>query len=310
MGHSRSDIFDKYYTSDQIKIDVQSAYLGCPTKDALVAVSANMGVTRDPRAPKRLTKEQKQAAFDNDPELQELSNQISFNELQIKTIPVNQRKVVEDFSKLKIIQRKLISRKKKTIMRCIRNAEKDLRAAFFSDVHTKDIERQRRGIDAVLPSRPRFVLTERNLFANLVDHARGHRNSNQRNEALDILGRLCSLQENSSRTNLPDDSISEKAMNEIIVEPSIEGSVDLDLFPMQCPSYQCLFCLGNINLPTKARTHGYSQSSSLKRHVNNLHLEHHDPKQEFACPHPTCNQLLSGTEHFKNHAFMVHNVRL
>lgn len=80
MGHLDFWIFDKYYTSDQIKIDIQFVFFGCSTKDALVTVTANMEITRDPRAPKRLDKNKKQSILEQDPRLRKLKDEIILNE--------------------------------------------------------------------------------------------------------------------------------------------------------------------------------------------------------------------------------------
>lgn len=50
MGHSRSEIFEKYYLSQVVGADVMSAYLGTPSKDALNRLAGHMSLTRDPRA--------------------------------------------------------------------------------------------------------------------------------------------------------------------------------------------------------------------------------------------------------------------
>jgi len=36
MGHSRAEIYDKYYINEVVGTDTQSAYLGTPSKDALI----------------------------------------------------------------------------------------------------------------------------------------------------------------------------------------------------------------------------------------------------------------------------------
>lgn len=304
MGQSDPKIFDKYYTSNQIKIDIQSAFLGCPTKDALVAVAANMGVTCDPRAPKRLDKKQKQAILLQNLKLRDLNDEINLNESQIKSIPMNQRELDVEFPLLKTQQKKLNSKEKALITRCVKEAEKTARAKFFATIHTKDIERQRRGVNVVLPPPPKFVLNQRTLFANIIDHHQGHCNADQRSKAISILSQLCTLRESTCRAPSENDFSTEEIGDSFMDDEFNES------FPMHCPSYQCLFCLGDTSLPPKTRMYGFSQASSLKRHTNDLHLKYHHSDEGFECPHPICDYFVSDTQHFKNHDFNIHNVRL
>ncbi|KMP09339.1 hypothetical protein CIHG_06231 [Coccidioides immitis H538.4] len=51
MGHSRADIFERYYISVKVKRDVQSAYVGCPAKEAIIQAVGRFSLTHDPRAP-------------------------------------------------------------------------------------------------------------------------------------------------------------------------------------------------------------------------------------------------------------------
>ncbi|KAI9763720.1 MAG: hypothetical protein M1839_006318 [Geoglossum umbratile] len=51
MGHSRAEIYDKYYINQVVGTDTQSAYLGTPSKDALINLAGHMNLTRDPEAP-------------------------------------------------------------------------------------------------------------------------------------------------------------------------------------------------------------------------------------------------------------------
>ncbi|PGH23708.1 hypothetical protein AJ80_02314 [Polytolypa hystricis UAMH7299] len=71
LGHSRADIFERYYIAEKVKRDVQSAYIKCPPRESVIRAVGMMSLTRDPRVPKELTDEQK-AAVEKDPHLVEL----------------------------------------------------------------------------------------------------------------------------------------------------------------------------------------------------------------------------------------------
>ena len=51
MGHARAGIFDQYYRNNIIQMDTQSAFLGVPSRDALIKLAGHMSLTRDPTAP-------------------------------------------------------------------------------------------------------------------------------------------------------------------------------------------------------------------------------------------------------------------
>jgi hypothetical protein len=57
MGHSRSHTF-AYYV--QVQDDTQSAFMGTPTRDALIKLATNSSLTRDASVPQHLSDEKKQ----------------------------------------------------------------------------------------------------------------------------------------------------------------------------------------------------------------------------------------------------------
>lgn len=83
IGHSRADIFERYYILQKVKQDVQSAYLGCPTRELLTCSVGRMTLTRDPQAPTKLTNAQK-SELEQDPQLVALSQQKQALEDDIK----------------------------------------------------------------------------------------------------------------------------------------------------------------------------------------------------------------------------------
>ncbi|KAK2813885.1 hypothetical protein FQN50_000286 [Emmonsiellopsis sp. PD_5] len=73
MGHSRADIFERYYISQKVKRDVQSAFIGCAARESIISAVTRFSLTRDPRVPKELSDEQK-TAIERDPQLVKLSD--------------------------------------------------------------------------------------------------------------------------------------------------------------------------------------------------------------------------------------------
>ncbi|KAK5687846.1 hypothetical protein LTS12_028973, partial [Elasticomyces elasticus] len=73
MGHTRGDDF-RFYVNRIVDVNTQSMFLETPSKDALIKLSSNSGLTRDPSAPQHLDDEQKEA-ISKEPELLELKSQ-------------------------------------------------------------------------------------------------------------------------------------------------------------------------------------------------------------------------------------------
>src|SRR5213078_4392078 len=72
MGHSNSQIFEQHYLSRRVRQDVQAAYLGRPSEDALIEAAGRMSRSLDPRLPKTLNVDQSSQA-ECHPKVKELS---------------------------------------------------------------------------------------------------------------------------------------------------------------------------------------------------------------------------------------------
>jgi hypothetical protein len=70
MGHSRAEIFDKYYINQVVGTNTQSAYLETSSKNALINLTGHMSLTRDLRAPDSIKSSRLGAMLD--PDVQEL----------------------------------------------------------------------------------------------------------------------------------------------------------------------------------------------------------------------------------------------
>ncbi|KAH0545274.1 hypothetical protein FGG08_000573 [Glutinoglossum americanum] len=145
LGHSRSDIFLRYYISERVKRDVQSAYLGRPARDALIRAVGRMSLARDPHAPNALSPKM----------LSEIKHHPRIMELQKK------RRVVS--AKIRLNYRKIKNAKGTDAYRrytqlCgniaserqfLRSSKlEDIRREFFNTINTIEIERQLSGCQA------------------------------------------------------------------------------------------------------------------------------------------------------------------
>src|SRR5947208_6679396 len=153
---------------------------------------------------------------------------------------------------------------------------------------------------------PTFIFDERNRLAGLLCQNRDvtemseHEVYENRLNALRDMISLCARREAPRQS--PRQAYEEITQEEVTYE-------DPDLFPMSCPGTQCLFCLGESSLCHSARTFSFSRRDALIRHVNG-HLRPRDWSKNPFCPHPVCEAKLDSEMHFKNHAAVIHNIRL
>ncbi|EER43204.1 conserved hypothetical protein [Histoplasma capsulatum H143] len=89
---------------------------------------------------------------------------------------------------------------------------------------------------------------------------------------------------------------------------AVDSIIDADTFFITCLGTQCLFCLGDSQLPHSAWMYSFSQPDHLQRHVQACHLHYLDPDALLWCPHPSCPDVVDGVKDFQGHALLVHNV--
>jgi len=103
MGHARAGIFDQYYRNNIIQMDTQSAFLGVPSRDALIKLAGHMSLTRDPTAPTSIQVDKSAIALDT--EVQELERQC----IELKgCLKANGKKIKDAIYKYSLLSRKCI----------------------------------------------------------------------------------------------------------------------------------------------------------------------------------------------------------
>ncbi|EDN03649.1 hypothetical protein I7I51_05473, partial [Histoplasma capsulatum] len=309
MGHSRADIFERYYISVKVKRDVQSAYLGCPARESIIQAVGRFSLTRDPRAPKELSNEQKEA-IERDPQLVKLCDrQRSLRKLIERkhgSVPKSKGTALHrEYTELG----DTIRAEKQTLHR---EAFEDMRQEFFATIDTVEIERQLLGLSISEElkmddeDKVQFVFEERARLARNLFRSSDCRTEDQhelyirRVQTSQDWVSLCSLREGPRKRRV--------SSAESGVDITFDGIIDADTFPISCPGTQCLFCLGDSQLPHSARIYSFSRPDHLRRHVQNCHLPYLDPDTLLWCPHPSCPDALDGVEEFQGHALIVHNV--
>jgi Protein of unknown function (DUF3435) len=309
MGHTRSQIFEQYYLSQRVKRDVQAAFLGRPTQDALIQAVGAMSLSRDPRAPKELTPEQL-SAVNHHPRVVELlhaRNDLS-REIRLLYGMIKKAKGTEIYLKHKKVSLELsseISHQKTLLL-------KEVRKEFFRTIDTQEVERQLTGSTSISSESKytgtgtiNYTFEERCKVAEMLftqNEDLAEPDVALRVRAVTSLVALCKLREEPRRRKQPPSQKWAICDVEDIPEP--------DLFPLMCTGTQCLFCLGDEHLSYSARTFSFCRIDALRRHVQVAHLRYLAAEAAVPCPHPACHEILQDTQHFKNHAATVHNIFL
>lgn len=292
-----------------MKRDVQSAYFGYTARESIIRAVGRMSLTRDPRVPKELSDEHK-AAIDRDPRLVKMCGQ------QQCLAKIMKRK----HGSIPKAKGTDLYREYTQLGNAIRNERQSLHRAafgnvreeFFETIDTIEIERQLLGLSVSEEFKVedkediQFTFEERarlarNLFRSSDCSAEDPRELHARRvQTIQDWATLCNLYEAPRLRGAPP----------VGRDLSIDIIVDADTFPILCPGTQCLFCLGDDQLPHTARTYSFSRSDHLRRHVQNSHLQHLAAGAFFFCPHPACLELLEDVKQFKDHANVAHNIYL
>ena len=98
----------------------------------------------------------------------------------------------------------------------------------------------------------------------------------------------------------------ERPLNAVKSESESDSSIS-HLFPVRCKPYQCLYCLGDTDLPLEERLHNLGSKYSLQRHFDRRHPFR--VREPCPFPHPECAAVtLDSVMHFKSHAATVHGI--
>jgi hypothetical protein len=282
LGHSRADIYDRYYRSQVVRQDVQAAFLETPEQKALISAMGNMSLTMDPNAPKGLSdlSHEDQQAVECDQYLVAQRERRSRMAEQIK-------KEYGSISKAKGTSFSVEYNQLKTSIRTLRNkllrdALNTKRRQYFENIDTDLIERQLRGppqfeVDKDDEQEVYFGFNERTRLAtNLfpIDSDISHR--------LDVIADLVSL----CNFRLP--------RNRKLVKPDAPISPDVIN-----PGLQCLFCLGDCQLGDQGK-YRFANPFNLLRHQQTYHFPF--LSEPFNCPYPRCFETFRNVEEFQQHA--------
>ena len=307
MGQMRSDIFDKYYVNQITGSDHQAAFLGIPSRDALMRLAGHMSLSRDPRVMSALRKGPS-PNVSGDPHLQKLQAHVRAMRVDIKgefgLIKKAPKPTVEAY---KEAQRELYRVEKR-----LRRKKFDQRfKEYWTDLGCREIDRQRRGLEEdYVEEKPSFPFPERGTLASLMCRNEGYDESKQgeiqcsRNEALRSLISLCPRETPQSYcTRRSRDSGEGKAESEEAADWKWDGSSREEL--------QCPWCLANERRPLESRRMEYASKASLLRHIQQQHLTptKAQPDVDYTCPFTSCDAWNDHEQGLKSHLHLVHSLK-
>lgn len=311
MGHSKSDTFDRNYLSQHVRRDVQRLYQG-QEEHPVVRTAAQMSTYMDPRAPYKLSTEQR-AQLKHQPEIVRLRELKSFWSKEVRAkyglLKKGTGTEMHDNYERARLDLQAEERAQDTAMKV------RLRNEYFRTIHTQTLDRQLAGaVNNLQYKQPqenstsiRSVFPERTRVADAFFFSKDPFNEEdlltRRFNIISDLAALCSLRELPVRRKSHS-----PVRREITKESDVEMFIDPTLFPLKISSKQCLFCLGDIELSYEDRVRHFSRADSLRRHVDEVHLCHF--KANDRCPHPACDAVFEGVMQFKNHAATVHGIKL
>ncbi|KAL2360741.1 hypothetical protein RJZ56_006378 [Blastomyces dermatitidis] len=271
LGHSRADIFERYYMSQKVKRDIQSAYLGCPARASVIRAVGKMKYGSVAKA--RGT---------------DLYAQYS----KLGRIIQSERRFLRQLARKKI---------REQFFATIDTIE--IERQLLGSPTTDDLEIKDGGVQ--------FTFAERSLLASNLFRPLGCGKDAQNeiyNHQLQVISdwaALCSLQGVPCKRRASSYGLIAPKME--VDDPT---DADADVFPIVCPATQCLFCLGNNQLAYDTRTYSFSRTDHLQRHVRDTHLRYLAADAKFLCPHPACLERVQGVMHFKTLTALIHKVYL
>jgi hypothetical protein len=310
MNHRDAGIFQAYL-NERVRCDVQAAFLGRPSADALIKAAGHMSRFVDPRAPVDL------------PETE-------VNKLKTHADIVKLRQLQDGYSQAirdkygaigKSVGTELhaMYQKAKYALKCARvklrkSASKEYQEEYFNTIDTKEVNQQ---LGLAVPGlepesqKPEAVVhdsEERRLIAAMLcDQTPGLTEEARLDRRILTIKAMVEFrrvrQAPRQKRSMPSGDWG-VVKNEETKDKKIP---ELQQFPMICSSTQCLFCLGDTRLPHESRIFCFSRPRKAREHVERQHLRFFNANDLISCPHPECKEVLQGVMHFKNHAASVHN---
>ena len=322
MDHTNSAIFQRNYLSRMIRYDTQASYRGTAPRTALIQAANRMSRRIDPRRPKELTEAQS-ASIRQEEEIQELRGRRDelFQRIRHQFTFVYRAEgqvIYAQYEEAKrAVDRKIKARERELI--------KQIQQEYDTIAPVQDMRAQLEGdVELLSPvictsGRVRYAFMERSRIAKAffdpLSTCGAEDDVDWRVSIIDDMVSLCIRQEGvfrkarrirriQARGGCLDDA--ERPLSAVKSDPKSDSSIPY-IFPVRCKPYQCLYCLGDIDLPLEERLHNLGSKYSLQRHFDRRHPFR--PCEPCPFPHPKCAAVtLNSVMHFKNHAATIHGI--
>jgi hypothetical protein len=309
-------MLERNHLSRIIRYSTQDAYWNRTSDNDSCKAASRIGRLRDPRRPKKLTKEQSQQVR-REPRIVELYD--VHDRLRVKIVSeygvvkmAEGEQIHKDYLELGRILNSAIRAEERALLKRIQE-EYDTTAPMI------DIQRQLNGEDSSDDediSEPetvplKFVERCRIAEAALCDPSTFAAEKGFRRHVdfcKDLIA-LCKRRERRRpRTYRLRGERPVKTVEDPIISPKSEPEEKRNV-PLKCTGFQCLFCLASSDLPLKDREYDYASKFSLQRHTDRCRLNKFksDEKVPGADDLACGAVILEGKMHFKRHAADVHN---
>ena len=303
LQHHSSSVFQKNYASRYMP-DTQAAYRGLKPQTALMRAASGMSRTIDPRRPRKLNLAQ-ETEVDRHPEVKVLRRRLksllrTFRERKCSITSMKGTLLHDQYQQAYHAHRNTRRRHQKALLT-------EVKERYKKEQPVIDIQHQLKGLPAAEQEAlqaDRYVFAERvhaidALFTFATSST--EEESKRRVTAINALTALCKKQESQGFRRRKVDIKSKEELTSVSPPPNLSETL-----PVECRATQCIFCLGNEDLPAADRLKTFAARGDLKKHFHRKHLRHHPNDQPTACPHPRCNVMLKNTMHLQNHAEVVH----
>lgn len=300
MGHTRGDVF-RFYVNQIVDVDTQSMFLETPSKDALIKLSSNSGLTRDPSAPQHLDDEQKEA-ISKDPELLELKSQRDAlrKHLVAQYGQIRLSQGTPEYSGYQIMQCRVRAKQKQLQKTALDQMYDD----FFNDVGNQIIEANFQGKPVYFNSQNTTALPERRELADLEFKNRDASTVSDKELLEDRINSL------KMRLDLYGIQVPRPLQKRIKTD---KCAVDVEFpnpFPQRSASgLECPCCLGVTNYQPLVRQYKYARKDILIKH-----FQTHESGMDFSggrfCDYPDCETKLRSLSIYKLHQIKVHGIHL
>ncbi|EAS29980.2 FluG domain-containing protein [Coccidioides immitis RS] len=296
MGHARAGVF-QYYVNQRVDTDIQSMFLETPTQDALVKLSTNSSLTRDPSAPQELSNKQKA----------EVENNVKLEALKKKRL-IAKAELIADYGKICNVNNPekraeyehLCKRIRATRKKLRREAFREVHANFFQTIGDKIIEQNYHGQSTVFEPDTSSISAERKELAALefknqdATYISDQELVEDRIRSLELRLRLHSL------------TIPKPLAAKVVACKSAEKSLD----PQSFTGLECPICLGFEDYNTISRTYRFANCYVLNSHIDDVHGGI-SFSAGWCCNYPPgCGVLLHSMAQLKCHAVKAHRTQL